>query len=255
MKKTIIFFTIIIITFVSWQLHTFLISKTEANKNNSPELIATKDSSDVNTLMASSTVDNTIQNAETNNATSTNETQNEDATRDSIIQYTVQSGDVLGLIAMRFNITVNTLMWANNLNSRSVIRPGDILTILPTDGVMYKVKSGDTLSEIASNYNVDEEKIMATNKLSADNYLRIGEELIIPDAQLINSAVSTTKTVTHIQQQPATSSGITWTAAALYELNKIPSFVRQTVKNKVNAYAASHNIHVITRDVYKSIKV
>lgn len=100
--------------------------------------------------------------------------------RDEIAYYTVQPGDTVSDIASQFGVTVNTLLWENNLTAYNVIRPGDKLAILPTSGIRHKVASGDTLAKIAKQYDVDQEKIIDTNKLASANDLRVGEELLIP---------------------------------------------------------------------------
>jgi len=69
--------------------------------------------------------------------------------RSKVVDYIVAGGDTVSTIAEKFGIKVNTILWANNLSSGSTIRPGDKLTILPTDGVLHKVKSNDTLDKIA----------------------------------------------------------------------------------------------------------
>jgi len=105
--------------------------------------------------------------------------QNED--RSSIIVYEVKPGDVIGVIAERFGISVATILQSNNLTARSYIRPGDKLDILPVDGVSYTVRAGDTVSSIASKYSTDPQKVIAFNKLKNDGSdIVIGEELILP---------------------------------------------------------------------------
>lgn len=100
--------------------------------------------------------------------------------RDEITYYTVQPGDTVSDIASQFGVTVNTLLWENNLTAYNVIRPGDKLAILPTSGIRHKVTSGDTLAKIAKQYDVDQEKIIDANKLASANDLHVGEELLIP---------------------------------------------------------------------------
>lgn len=110
-------------------------------------------------------------------------------TRTEIIYYTVQNGDTVSTIARRFGLTVNTILWANNLTAFSLIRPGDRLTILPYSGVLYTVKKGDTLAKISQKYGVELEKILSCNTLG--NSLATGQKLVIPGAKKINDAVAT----------------------------------------------------------------
>jgi len=99
-------------------------------------------------------------------------------TRRGIVEYTVQSGDTVSSIARKFGISVNTVLWSNNLSSFSLIRPGNKLTILPYSGVIHTVKSGDTLAGIARKYGVTQTTIRNSNSLGS--VLRIGEKLTIP---------------------------------------------------------------------------
>jgi len=104
------------------------------------------------------------------------------APRSSVEEYLVQEGDVLGSIAGKFNLSLSSILWANNLTYRSTIRPGQKLIIPPVDGVLYTVKSGDTISSISRKYNSTSEKILAANNLSAADSLKIGASLVLPDA-------------------------------------------------------------------------
>jgi murein DD-endopeptidase MepM/ murein hydrolase activator NlpD len=105
--------------------------------------------------------------------------------RTSITYYTVQDGDTVSSIARRFNISANTILWANGLTAYSLIQPGDSLTILPYSGVLYTVQSGDTVTELASKYGVDADQILSYNDLNAG--LKIGQKIVIPGGRPIAS--------------------------------------------------------------------
>lgn len=103
-----------------------------------------------------------------------------DIRRDTI-QYTVQAGDVLGTIAVRYGITSSTIRWANGLGGSDLIKPGQTLRIPPVSGVLYTVKQGDTLASIANKYSGDQQKILDQNGLLMADNIHAGEELVIPD--------------------------------------------------------------------------
>lgn len=101
--------------------------------------------------------------------------------RSEISYHTVQSGETIGVIAEKYNISVVTILWANDLSIRSYIRPGDKLKILPVSGLIHKVTRGDTLSKIIKLYDAEIDKIIKYNKLKEDGSdIIIGEELLIP---------------------------------------------------------------------------
>ncbi len=110
------------------------------------------------------------------------------AQRTETIYYTVQNGDAVSTIARRFGITVNTILWSNNLNSFSLIRPGDSLAILPTSGILYTVKSGDTITKVAAKYGVDVQKVLSANNISAG--LKAGQKIILPGAKKLSEQSS-----------------------------------------------------------------
>ncbi len=97
--------------------------------------------------------------------------------------YEVRSGDTVSSIASKFNITVNTILWSNELDNVDSIMPGDKIFILPVAGLTYTVKSGDSLDAIANKYKADKGKIIAFNDLPADGELKAGEQIIIPNGQ------------------------------------------------------------------------
>jgi murein DD-endopeptidase MepM/ murein hydrolase activator NlpD len=98
----------------------------------------------------------------------------------SISIYEVRKGDNLSQIAEMFDVSVNTIKWANNLTGP--IKEGQVLTILPVTGIKYTIKKGDTVASIAKVYKADADEIVAFNDISGS--LVAGETLIIPDAEV-----------------------------------------------------------------------
>ncbi len=95
--------------------------------------------------------------------------------------YVVRRGDTLSEIAGMFDVSINTIRWANNIKPDSSIQPGDILVILPVSGIQYTVKKGDTLKSIASKYSGDVNEIISFNDLDPSAGLTTGQTIIIPD--------------------------------------------------------------------------
>ncbi|OGG89492.1 hypothetical protein A3H03_02220 [Candidatus Kuenenbacteria bacterium RIFCSPLOWO2_12_FULL_42_13] len=128
----------------------------------------------------------------------------------TIQSYEVQAGDTLSSIAVKFNISVNTLLWENNLSLKSYIRPGEKLTILPASGVSYVVKAGDTISGIAKKFNASVNKILSYNKIDDSAAIKIKQKLIIPDAKPISTGSLVAKmpsAVKNIFSKPSSASG------------------------------------------------
>lgn len=103
---------------------------------------------------------------------------------DRITLYTVREGDNLSVIAKTFGVTVNTILWANDIRRVDLIKPNDVLVILPVSGIKHTIKDGDSLDGIAKKYKGNLEEIIAFNNISLDGALAIGSEIIIPDGEL-----------------------------------------------------------------------
>lgn len=104
--------------------------------------------------------------------------------RNEIIEYVVGSGDTLSSIAVKYDISLDTILWANDLSSKSIIKIGQKLIILPVSGVVHHVKSGNTLSEIAKTYKGKSSEIIAFNELSNEGDIFIGDILIVPSGEM-----------------------------------------------------------------------
>lgn len=114
-----------------------------------------------------------------------------DDTRDvsglnKLLSYTIQDGDSIGSIASKFNVSVNSIIWANNFRPDTVIHPSDVIKIPPVSGLAYIVSPGDTIASLAQKYKIDTKKIVEQNKLKENEELLIGQELLIPGAVKIS---------------------------------------------------------------------
>jgi len=97
--------------------------------------------------------------------------------------YLVKEGDSVSTIADKFGITINTILWANDIENASLIQPGDKIFILPVAGLKYVVEEGDTVKKIAKDYKADEKEIIKFNELPANGAVKSGQELIIPGGE------------------------------------------------------------------------
>ena len=109
----------------------------------------------------------------------------------TISQYTVQDGDSLSMIAQKFGVSVNTILWANDIAKPSDIKTGTVLVILPVSGVEHTVRSGETLSSIALKFGADATDIAQFNGISSSAALSAGSVIIIPGGELPSSLAST----------------------------------------------------------------
>jgi LysM repeat protein len=144
------------------------------------------------------------------------------------ITYTVLAGDTISTIAEKFKISVSTILWENNLNAYSIIRPDDKLVILPTSGLNHKVEKNETISSIAKKYGVDETKILEANKLAKGESLKIGQKLLLPGG----------KKPAYVAPAPTTYTGI----AAIKNIVKTPSAKAVEPGNKMTWPTDGHRI-------------
>lgn len=102
------------------------------------------------------------------------------------VVHTVQSGDTLWKIAVKYNITIQEIIDANNLDPSKYLYVGQKLTIPVKEtqpitlAVVHTVQAGDTLWKISLQYNTTIQKIVDANNLDLTNYLYVGQKLEIP---------------------------------------------------------------------------
>jgi murein DD-endopeptidase MepM/ murein hydrolase activator NlpD len=109
---------------------------------------------------------------------------------DKVSIYIVRESDSLSSIAQMFNVTPNTIMWANDMKSAKDLKKGQELIILPISGIKYTVKKGDTLKGIALKYQGDVDEIMSFNNMPENVSLVAGDEIIIPNGENISTGTN-----------------------------------------------------------------
>ena len=100
---------------------------------------------------------------------------------DLLRTYKVKSGDTLVGIAAKFDVSMMTVWWANDLKNKNDLHIGQVLTIPPVTGLVVTVTPNDTLDAFAAKYSVDKQDILTTNGLQDPN-LVVGQVIVIPGA-------------------------------------------------------------------------
>lgn len=125
------------------------------------------------------------------------------------INYTIQPGDTLLGIALRYGLDWTMIAETNRLSERSLLQIGQVVRLpgvqtsqqpttnaapppsqsatvtaqpapAPPPGRTYIVQNGDTLLAIALRFQQDWETVAAANELQENSLLQIGQSLIIP---------------------------------------------------------------------------
>jgi surface antigen len=99
-----------------------------------------------------------------------------------VVDYTTKDGETIQSVADQFNVTPQTIKWANDLNT-DIVSPGSKLKVLPLDGVLYSIKDGDTVESIAQKYKSDAGQIIAFNDLELSG-VKVGESIVLPNGEL-----------------------------------------------------------------------
>lgn len=98
--------------------------------------------------------------------------------------YTVQPGDTAEIIAEKYGLQPTTLLWSNPEMEKApdLLNIGQVLTILPIDGVYHTIGVSDTLEALAKVYKVEVDVISSCpfNDIPSNGELVVGAKLIVP---------------------------------------------------------------------------
>lgn len=104
--------------------------------------------------------------------------------RGEIVEYVVRKGDTVSSIAKKFGVSIDTIVWANNIKSVTKIKVGDRLKVPPVDGIVHRVKWGETVYSVSKKYQANPQAIVdfPFNSFSNDETfaLAVGQNLIVP---------------------------------------------------------------------------
>jgi lipoprotein NlpD len=133
-------------------------------------------------------------------------------------------GETLYSIAWRYDLKVDILAQANNLDRSYLITPGQTLSLIvgnlksiQSPIKQYRVSKGDTLFSIASEYGVEVQSLALANRLDSPFLLQPGQ-IITLDTNALKTAqgkpVQTSKKLTSVNQTkvetPTYSKNLEW---------------------------------------------
>lgn len=109
------------------------------------------------------------------------------ATPVPMTQHTVEPGDTLLALALRYSVPMAAIQLANDFGASTVVQAGQALNIPATEEwadaspfwVLYEVMPGDTLLGLKETYDVEVETLRAVNGMT-DSTIRVGQTLILP---------------------------------------------------------------------------
>lgn len=128
--------------------------------------------------------------------------------------YTVEPGDSVPYIALRFGVDEKALRWLNNLEEGGLLELGQVLILPATsqelvaplhieeteageqdvsdavtdDRPRYTVVIGDSLGHIAQDHGLSLAEIMEANQIANPDSIYVGQELIIPPSSLVGAS-------------------------------------------------------------------
>lgn len=112
----------------------------------------------------------------------------ENTSEDNIVTYQtyrVKQGDMIGIIAEKYNITQDTIISVNSIKQSRLIQPGQYLKIPSSAGILYTVKTDtETFDSIAEKYEIDAVKTATANSMTVGMELKSGTTLFLPDAEM-----------------------------------------------------------------------
>lgn len=158
------------------QLSSAQIALTAAQMTRLPEITAIRNQADSDSLLLG---------VVPNDSTALSKPQvvaTAEKSKHDIIHYTVQPGDTVTSLSAKFNVTLSSIRWSNNI-SGDALTAGAHLVVPPVNGVVYTVKTGDTPASLASRFSADVNQIIVYNDAEISG-LTPGEQILIPNGTI-----------------------------------------------------------------------
>lgn len=127
--------------------------------------------------------------------------------------------ETLSHIADMYGVSINTILWANDISDPKYIQPGDDLIILPITGVRHIVKQNETLASIAKKYGAETSEqteamvsdILSYNRLASASSIAVGDTVVVPGGimhqAVVNKPATKSSTPTKTSNTSSVASG------------------------------------------------
>lgn len=91
-------------------------------------------------------------------------------------------GETLGQLAAQYQVSVESIFWANDLAASHVFGAGQELRIPRMTGITHVIEPGETLGSIAARFQVQPQAIVlfVPNGVRGDQPLLVGQEIFLP---------------------------------------------------------------------------
>lgn len=105
-----------------------------------------------------------------------------------VTTYSVNSDDTINSVSEKFNVSKETIKWANQskidfFTEKLVI--GDQIVIPEISGVLYEVKEGDNIDSVIKKTNGNRFEVIEINQLLEPDFpLTVGSKILIPNGNL-----------------------------------------------------------------------
>ncbi len=106
-----------------------------------------------------------------------------DRPRRNVIGYTIVEGDTIFSIAERYGLKPESIAWANDRSIIGNLRPGNVINILPVDGVYHTVVGSRTIAEIASSYGISDPYLIIDSEYN--NLFGATPEMVLPSGSQV----------------------------------------------------------------------
>lgn len=109
--------------------------------------------------------------------------------RFQVMKYTIQKGDTAWSLAKKFDLTIESILWGNEGMSADAgrLRIGQVINILPVNGVLHTVREADTLDTLVLLHGTSIQEIVGFLGNGFPEQppfeLRRGQQIIIPNGR------------------------------------------------------------------------
>lgn len=156
---------------------------------------------------------------------------------EGVERYKVKPGDTLSSVAEKFEISIDTVRWANDLKDVNYLKVGQTLKILPASGVLHKVKKGDSLASVSKKYKAAKQAVADVNWLDPPYKLKAGTQLFIPEGTMPPPKQTTASKVRYVRPSsyaPVSSAGafLSWPTPGLSpygNVSQCPSYYHMAI--------------------------